>query len=225
MSNFSNQESIKYAIKLFATAEGDVADRQNPGVDIFTALTPNRKIFLTNGAAAHASDGIMPNGVHAISVKKYNNTNKEYRIDCETFEPVYKEDMNAGSWWSVAMVAYESPAAANRAIEKLVNEQPDAPVCLMSDVMETCEGASDKESKNAHKSLTALFAIKNQRRGLPSKLESLPPRFTADTCMLVYDVSTRPTDRSGYWSNTRRQTQEAQPEDNALTSVEHTPFG
>ena len=224
MSNFSNKESIKYAIKLFAMAEGDVADRQSPGVDIFTALTPNRKIFLTNGAETHANDGLLNNGVHALSVKRYNNTNKEYRIDCETFEPVYKDDMNASSWWSVAMASYESPTAAARAIEKLVAAHEDAPVCLMSDVIETCEGSKDKAEKNAYKTLTALFAVKNQRRGLPSKLDSLPPRFTADSCMLVYDVSTRPTDRSGYWSNTRRQAQEKQNEETALTSVEHTPF-
>lgn len=224
MSQSSNQESINYAIRLFAMAEGDVANRQNPGVDIFTALTPNRKIFLTNGADTHASDGLLNNGVHALSVKKYNNANKEYRIDCEKFEPVYKDDMNASSWWSIAMAAYESPTAAARAIEKLVAAHEDAPVCLMSDVIEACAGSKDEAKKNAHKSLTALFAIKNQRRGLPSKLESLPPRFTADSCMLVYDVSTRPTDRSGYWSNTRRQTQEKQTEETALTSVEHTPF-
>ena len=225
MSKFSNSESINYAIKLFAKAEGEVADRQNAGVDVFTALTPNRRIFLTNSADTHASDGLMPNGVHALSVKKYNNTNKEYRIDCETFEPVYKDDMNASSWWSVAMAAYESPAAADRAIEKLVGEQEDAPVCLMSDVIEACEAGKNKEEKNAHNSLTSLFSVKNQRRGLPSKLDSLPPRFSADCCMLVYDVSTRPTDRSGYWSNTRRQPQEQQSEETALTSVEHTPFG
>lgn len=225
MSKFSNQESIKYAIKLFAKAEGEVANRQSAGVDVFTALTPNRRIFLTNGADANATDGLMPNGVHALSVKKYNNANKEYRIDCETFEPVYKDDMNASSWWSVAMAAYESPAAAARAIEKLVGAHEDAPVCLMSDVIEVSKGAKTENEKNAHSTLTSLFSIKNQRRGLPSKLDSLPPRFTADCCMLIYDVSTRPTDRSGYWSNTRRQPQEQQNEEKALTSVEHTPFG
>jgi hypothetical protein len=220
----SNPEAIKYALNLVATAEGKVANRDSDGLDVFTAMSADRKIYMINGAAENGNDGLLTNGVHAISVKKFDDNNNEYRIDCENFEPVYKHEMNNRSWWSVAMATYESPAAAQRAAEKILKEAEkvgrDVPVCLMSDVV---EAAKETKNKKATESLAALFNIRTQRRGLPSKVSTLPTRFDPEKTVMIYDPSSSPNDLNGLWTNTRR-TQVEETTENELESQEHEPF-
>jgi hypothetical protein len=204
------QEAIEHAARLFAHAKGQTANRNEPdstGLDVFTPFSSLKSISLLGNAERTMKEGLHT--THAISVKAEGDAGNVVRLSCDTFE---QTENAPGSWWSVALCEYDTKQQALSAIQRILKEDPNAPVISFADVVAFINNdedtiLSEEEHENAKATLDAFFKIENVNvRGLKSRVENYPPRFDPNkinNLVIIYDPSGAIGSANSLWTNFR----------------------